>query len=121
VAFLVVSQRNAPGAESGFYPGLVVVPETHRLFLGAGWRLLAYDLSGPARLWADETRGFWSWSRYGEVVIMAGRLWSRAVEPPWTYRVEGRVVVVDMMGRVSRFDLLTEAVAQAEPGAASAD
>ena len=127
--FLVVSQRNAPGAESGFYPGLVVVPETHRLFLGAGWRLLAYDLSAPARLWAAETRGFWSWSRYGGVVLMAGeqelaawdvhggKLWSRFVEPPWVYRVEDRAVAVDARGRASRLDLFTGA--EAEPSSAA--
>jgi hypothetical protein len=127
--FLVVSQRYSPAGESGFYPGLVVVPEAHRLFLGAGCRLLAYDLSAPARLWAAETRGFWSWSRYAGVVLMAGeqelaawdvlgsKLWSRFVEPPWVYRVEGRVVLVDVRGRVSHLDLLTGAAAEAGPGA----
>jgi hypothetical protein len=127
--FLVVSQRYAPAAESGFFPGLVVVPETHRLFLGAGWQLLAYDLSAPARLWAAETRGFWFWSRYGDVVLMAGeqelaawdvhggKLWSRRVEPLWEYRVDGRVLVVDVRGQVSRLDLLTGAEAEASAGA----
>src|SRR5262245_50922488 len=52
--FLVVTQRYAPAGESGFHLGLVVVPETHRLFLGAGCRLLAYDLSAPARLRASQ-------------------------------------------------------------------
>jgi hypothetical protein len=117
--FLVVSQRYAPAGESGFFPGIVLVPETHRLFFGAGWQLLAYDLSAPARLWAAETRGFWEWSRYGRAVLMAaeqelaawdvhgGKLWSRIVEPPWQYRVEDHEVVVDVKGRVARFDILT--------------
>src|SRR5262249_43069891 len=52
--FLVVTQPYAPAGESGFHLGLVVVPETHRLFLGAGCRLLAYDLSAPARLRASQ-------------------------------------------------------------------
>jgi hypothetical protein len=121
---LVVSQKYAPGLESGFSPGLALVPETHRLFVGAGCRLLAYDLSDPARLWEDEANtGFWFWSRYGEAVLMAAelelaawdvrgaKLWSRFVEPPWEYRVEGATVAVDVMGRVSRFDILTGAEA----------
>ena len=40
---LVVSQKYAPGVESGFSPGLALVPETHRLFLGAGCRLRVSD------------------------------------------------------------------------------
>ncbi len=116
--FLVVTQRYSPSG-IGFAPGLMLAPETHRLFIGAGCRLLAYDLSRPARLWEDVAdTAFWFWSRYGDVVLMAaelelaawdiqgGKLWSRFVEPPWEYRVEGRVVVLDVMGAVSRVDLL---------------
>jgi hypothetical protein len=42
--FLVVVQQYAP-ASGGFHPGLLLVPETERLFVGAGRRLLGYDLS----------------------------------------------------------------------------
>ena len=114
---LVVTQRYSPAA-CGFVPGLLLVSEAHRLFIGAGCRLLAYDLSRPARLWEDVAdTGFWSWSRYDEVVLMAAeleiaawdirgsKLWSRFVEPPWEYRVDGRVVVLDVMGTISRLDL----------------
>src|SRR4051812_7022513 len=47
---VVVAQRFVP-AGFGFEPGALVVPETQRLFLGAGKRLLAYDLSTATRLW----------------------------------------------------------------------
>src|SRR5215470_12771084 len=57
--FLVVVQHYSPSA-CGFYPGVLLVPETHRLFVGAGRRLLGYDLSRPARLWEDQADfGFW--------------------------------------------------------------
>jgi hypothetical protein len=115
--FLVVSQRYSP-AGFGFVPGVLLVPELHRLFIGAGRRLLGYDLSGPARLWEDEADcGFWSWGRHDQVVVMAAelelaawdlggrKLWSRFVEPPWEYCVTGDVVAVDVMGTVSRIDL----------------
>ncbi|WP_145266242.1 hypothetical protein [Tautonia plasticadhaerens] len=46
---LVVVQRYSP-AGFGFVPGVLLIPEVHRLFIGAGRRLLAYDLSRPARL-----------------------------------------------------------------------
>lgn len=117
--FLVVVQRYSP-AGCGFFPGVLLVPETHRLFIGAGRRLLAYDLSRPARLWEDETDcGFWSWSRHRSVVLMAAelelavwdvggpKLWSRPVEPPWEFSVAGEVVAVDVMGDVSRAHLWT--------------
>lgn len=114
---LVVIQRYSP-AGFGFVPGVLLVPEVHLLFIGAGRRLLGYDLSGPTRLWEDETDcGFWSWSRHGRVVLMAAelelaawdlggrKLWSRFVEPPWEYNVTGDVVAADVMGTVSRIDL----------------
>ena len=127
--FLVVIQRYAP-AGCGFFPGVLLVPETHRLFIGAGRRLLGYDLSRPARLWEDEAEcGFWSWSRHGSVVLMAAelelaawdvggsKLWSRFVEPPWEFAVEGEVVAVDVMDVVSRVHLGSGQ--DAEPGAAA--
>ena len=50
---LVLAQRHDPPEDAGFYPGVLVVPETDVLFVGAGERLLAYDLARPARLWED--------------------------------------------------------------------
>src|SRR4051812_32462961 len=49
---LVVAQRYSP-AGLGWEPGVAVVPETLHLFVGAGQRLLCYDLSPdkPVRLW----------------------------------------------------------------------
>jgi len=126
--FLIVTQRYAP-AGAGFHPGALVVPETHRLFLGAGRRLLGYDLSQPARLWEDEADcGFWAWSRYGGVVLMMAelelaawsaegqKLWSRFADPPWDYRVEGAAVVVSDCRAVERLDLATGRIAS-ESGA----
>jgi len=109
--YLTITQRYSPDFTVGFYPGLLLVPETHVLFLGAGRRLLAYDLSAPSRLWEDEAdSGFWFWSRYGGFVLMAAelelaawtvsgrKLWSRFVEPPWSYQVERSSVVVKVEG-----------------------
>jgi len=114
---LVVGQRFSPCA-GGFDPGVLPVPETCVLFIGAGTRLLAYDLEGPRRLWEDTADyGFWSWDRHGEVVLMsaelelaawdtAGRkLWTTFVEPPWSYRVVADTVHLDVMGRESQFPL----------------
>jgi hypothetical protein len=123
--FLVVTQRYAP-AGCGFHPGALIVPETHRLFLGAGRRLLGYDLSRTSRLWEDEADcGFWSWSRYGGVVLMRAelelaawtvdgdKLWSRFTDPPWEYKVEESVVVVSDCRAVERVALQTGQVAPA--------
>jgi len=116
---LVVAMRYLPSGY-GFEPGALVIPETQVLFLGAGTTLLAYDLSGPRRLWIDTADfGFLRWQRHGEVVVMAAelemkaydlngkKLWSRFVEPPWNYSVEEKTVLLKIMGSESAVSLLT--------------
>lgn len=115
--FLVVVQRYSP-AGYGFNPGVLIIPETQRMFVGAGARLLLYDLERPARIWEDDTSvGFWGWARHGDVVVMSAelelaawdlqgrKLWSAYVEPPWDYALRDGVVVLDVMGNVTEFDL----------------
>jgi hypothetical protein len=116
--FLVIAQIYSPTANGGFHPGALLVPETGILFLGAGERLLAYELDGPRRLWDDAGEaGFWNWARYGEVVLMSAELemaawdirgrmlWSTFVEPPWDYEVVGGRVELDVMGKKSSFPI----------------
>jgi hypothetical protein len=104
----------------GFNPGALLVPETSLLFLGAGTRLLAYDLERPARLWEDRADiGFWRWQRHECFVIMSAELelaawdtsghkkWTTFVEPPWSYRVTADTVQLDVMGRLSSFPVET--------------
>lgn len=115
---LLVAQRFAP-AQGGFDPGVAFLPESQLLFIGAGTRLLAYDLKGLARLWEDAAdMGFWSWSVYPDAVLMAAelelaawdrsgrKLWSRFVEPPWTFQVVNDEVHLDVMGERTEFPLL---------------
>jgi hypothetical protein len=115
---LLISQRFNPGPEAGFYPGTFLVPETRLLFVGAGTRLLAYDLQGLMRIWEDDAdTGFWGWKRHGDVIVMSAelelaawtldgkKLWSTFVEPPWTYSVLGARVHLDVMGTKSVFDI----------------
>jgi hypothetical protein len=45
-------------------------------------------------------RGAESWRQPGEAARGVG-----FVEPPWEYRVEGRVITLVVMGTVSRLDL----------------
>lgn len=105
----------------GFVPGVLLVPETKTLFIGAGATLLCYSVGAePSRLWADETdMGFWSWRGFGGLVLMAAelelaawtthgeKLWSTFVEPPWTYEVAGGSVELDVMGTQCSFDIAT--------------
>lgn len=116
---LTVAQNYEPDC-AGFHPGAILVPETDLLMLGTGTRLLAYKLDPPRLLWEDTADcGFWGWERHGDTVVMAAelemaawdtqgrKLWSRSVEPPWTYRVLGGVVWLDIMGEQSSFPLIT--------------
>lgn len=125
--YLIVSQRFAPGPEAGFDPGAFLIPENHILLVGAGKRLLAYNLRVPRRLWEDAADvGFWGWKRHGDVVLMSAelelaawdprgkKLWSTFVEPPWNYVVRDAQIELDVMGRKSFFP------AKAGPGGAVA-
>lgn len=115
---VVVSQRFEPGPESGFHPGILVVPETSLLLIGAGTRILAYDLLGPRRLWHDDAEmGFWCWRRHGDVIVMSAelelaawdldgrKLWTTFVEPPWDYTVRDNILSLDVMGAITSFSL----------------
>ena len=116
--FLVVVQQYNPSSSAGIRPGVVIVLETSILMIGAGERLLAYDLDAPRRLWQDKAElGFWGWERHGQLVVMSAELelaawdvhgnkkWSTYVEPPWTYPVERREVRLDVMGVKTSFPL----------------
>ncbi len=117
--FLTIAQNYSPDC-AGFHPGAIIVPETDLLMLGAGTRLLAYKLDPPYLLWEDSAdMGFWGWERHGDTIVMAAelemaawnmqgrKLWSRFVEPPWTYRVVEGGVLLDIMGSYSSFPLIT--------------
>jgi hypothetical protein len=88
------------------------------LFIGAGERLLAYDLKNPRRIWEDRADyGFWRWHRHEGFVLMAAelefavwllngqKLWTTFVEPPWDFQVSGSSVRLDVMGQVNLIDL----------------
>lgn len=117
---LVVAQRYWPDG-FGFHPGILVVPETATVFIGAGERLLAYKLEPqPVRLWTDKPHmGFWSWNQSGAFVLMAAelefaawsttgtKLWTTFVEPPWHYTIREDMIELDVMGTISTFPIAT--------------
>jgi hypothetical protein len=59
----------------------------------------------------------WGWRQHDDVVLMSAelelaawstdgtKLWTTFVEPPWSYRVVGDRVVLDVMGAARTFDL----------------
>ena len=115
--FLVVSLRYSP-VGPGCSPGVLVVPETEVLFLGAGTQLLAFDLGTPSQLWEDVADVcFWRWRRHADIVLMSAelelaawslkgrKLWTTFAEPPWSYSIEDGLVKLDVMGKVSAFPL----------------
>lgn len=117
---VVIALRYQP-AGYGFTPGVLFVPETKVLFLGAGTTLLSYALDGTCRrLWIDEAElGFWRWKRSGNRVVMSAelelavwditgeKLWTTFVEPPWSYHVDGSSIRLDVMGTISKFPIDT--------------
>jgi hypothetical protein len=119
-ALLLVNGWYAPGPRSGFLPSILVVPETAVAFVGAGTVARSYALESPALIESHETNvGFWNWQQHGNLVVMSSelelsvwttqgrKLWSRFVEPPWSYEVEGEGIQVDVMGEQVRLDIRT--------------
>ncbi|HET9520106.1 MAG TPA: hypothetical protein VFO73_03580 [Candidatus Limnocylindrales bacterium] len=118
---LVVSGTYGPSS-GGFEPGILIVPTTEQVFVGAGSRAVSYrrEATGWRRAWDIEVDGgFWAWRQHGEIVVMLAelemaawsadgtRLWSTFVEPPWSYGVADGIVSLDVMGSVTEFPLLT--------------
>jgi len=116
--FLIIDQTYEPCEFGGFSPGLLYAPETKCLFLGAGTRLLCYQLDRVRRVWEDSTWiGFWHWRRHGDTVFMAAetelaawdldgtKRWSTWVEPPWSFDSDGDQVHLDVMGKKVSFSV----------------
>ena len=118
---LVITQKY-DDASGIFHPGFLVVPETSVLFIGAGERLLGYNLERFERVFEDHVDcGFWGWTPHGDYVLMSAelefgvwkktgeKLWSTFVEPPWSFRVSGGNLELDVMGEQKSFQLETGA------------
>ena len=114
---LVVAQRFEL-SDAGFDPAALLAPETSTLFLGAGRRLLGYQLDPPRRLFEETVEaGFWEWARHGDVVLMSGeldlaawdlsgkKLWAMPLQPAWQYHVESGLVHLNVGGRRTAFPL----------------
>ncbi|GAA6141869.1 hypothetical protein [Hydrogenophaga sp. 5NK40-0174] len=112
---LVIHGNYSPASASGFNPGILIVPDTNILFFGAGDLVQVWDLSNREKQF-DYTVdcGFWHWNHHKDLVLMSGelefavwgvdgkRLWSCFVEPPWSYTVDGDIVLLDVMGGVTK-------------------
>lgn len=118
--FLIVVQKRSTGAESGFHPGMLLIPETHLLFVGVEEHVFVYNLETVERMWEEQILlGFWGWERYGHYVIMSAevemavwdmygkKLWSTFVEPPWSYTLDDDSVYLDVGEKKFSFSLLT--------------
>lgn len=117
--FLIVEHSYViPWTEDTLRIDVLLVPETHLLFVGIHESVLAYDLRAPTRLWSDTAdTGFHEWRRYGQVVLMAAelemaawdiqgrKLWSAFVEPPYDYTIVEDTLHLTVMGVSSTFPL----------------
>lgn len=102
ISLLLTVERNAhPG-----HLATLLLPETSRLFVGLQDRLLCYDLTVPARLWAAPTFWFHKWVRYRDFVLMVAeyelaawttsgsRLWSWQADWPYTLEFDGEWLTI---------------------------
>lgn len=117
---LLIEGWYKPGPQQGFHPGVLLVPESSTAFIGAGTELLIYSLAPIQLLSHQQTEcGFWSWRRVDNLIVMSAelelavwnihgeKLWSRFVEPPWHYDIEGDTLLLNIMGNSIRLTLAT--------------
>lgn len=115
---LLVEGWYSPGPSSGFFPSVLVVPDTGVTFIGAGSVALCFSLAPIAKLAHEEVEaGFWQWHLHGQFVLMSAelefavwsttgmKLWSRFVEPPWHFIVQDELVTLEVMGDRQVFNL----------------
>lgn len=114
----VVLAQKYHDAQQTWHPGFLFVPRTSLLFIGAGERLLCYDIEKKKRLWEDVADcGFWRWCHYDNYVLMSAesefgawdeygnKLWSTFVEPPWSFELAETTAEIDVMGELRTHQL----------------
>ncbi|QFS96372.1 hypothetical protein FIV06_03005 [Labrenzia sp. THAF191b] len=114
----VIVAQKYQDSQRTFSPGVLLIPDTSLAFVGAGERLLCYNIEEQRRLWEDETDyGFFAWYQSGPYVLMSAelefgvwdqfgkKLWSTFVEPPWDFKVRGQFVELTVMGDCSIYRL----------------
>ncbi len=113
--FLIAAKdRKTPG----FTSGLLVAENSSTLFFGINDKVYVFDMQKPEILCEDDAEhGFWGWRQHGNIVLMSAecelaaftengrKLWTTFVEPPWSYDVDGATIILDVMGKISRFPL----------------
>ncbi len=115
--FLTISQKYNP-AGCGFHPGILYDDKSSLLFIGAGTRILCYDLRLKQKLWEDSANaGFWHWVKYGNYILMSAELefacwdangkkiWSTFVEPPWNFKHDNHQITLEVMGEIKTFNI----------------
>lgn len=115
--FITIAQRYEPYM-SGFEPGVLLVPETDMLFIGAGERILIYDLKEIKKFDEDYNYpGFLEWIRYKEYIFMLAELevgcwritgekmWNRFAEPPYNITFENDSIIIQMDNETVKFDI----------------
>ncbi len=120
---LIVIQKSTPSPRDTFCPGILITLKTDLAFIGAGERLLCYDLKEKKRLCEDTAAlGFLQWKQFNDTVILSAelemaawdstgkKLWRAYVEPPWHYIVDGETVTLDVMGEIEKFNIRTGSV-----------
>jgi hypothetical protein len=116
---LLVEGWFSPGPSSGFFPSVLVAPDTGVAFIGAGSTALCFSLAPIAKLAHEQVEaGFWNWHLHGKFVLMSAelefavwstsgkKLWSRFVEPPWHFTTQEELIVLEVMGHQQIFNLL---------------
>ncbi len=107
--FFVLAIRYNP-CEGGFDPGIYLIEESERLFIGAGSTVLVFDIQSLTLITEEYFQeGFLRWKRYKDKVLMMAELdiacfdiygkkiWERFIEPPYDIEFSEECVLVKML------------------------
>jgi hypothetical protein len=115
---MVVAFNTQPIDDTFFHPQLFFVPETKTLFVGAGIKAMTFSLKEKVKISERSlAAGFWYWANHDKFIILVEELeiavydhkghfiWEERAEPPWSYGLEDNILILDIMGNISKHKL----------------
>ena len=110
--YTIIAFRSQPLGFAGFSPSIYFEPQTTILFIGGGSIIKTIDLRTKKIIYEkDQGYGFWTWAKYGDVIVYSEELafgvfnthgthlWETPVEPPHSYKITGDKVMLKFDGK----------------------
>jgi len=116
---LVICFPYSPTSDEGFNQGVIISPETKKLFIGAGQKIFVYDLNSHDLVSEHILFGFWGWQKVDTAIIHLSEteigawsfdgklLWEMFADPPHSVSVHGSELTLKDFDGEKKLDLMT--------------